>query len=179
MKVTVSFMDQRYSSDPVPASTDPAFDFTVSFEIPSYLDPASLLSASTPVMVVLQKQVMEERAVVLSTEKIDWRDLLAHNSVEITKEMSPIDLKHKGSLGILYIDMDLHPYLPKDQLLTTVNVKKQQEAEKKFEAESHQQFLEYAKDWYRDFKEIRPSHTKRLVKMFAETDDRSSVYTPV
>lgn len=179
LKVSVSFLDQRYSSSPIPATTDPVFDLTVSFEIPSYLDSASLLSASTPIIIILQKQRIEERAVVLSTERIDWRELLSHNSVEITKEMQPIDLKHRGSLGILYVDLDLHPYLSKDQLLTTTNVQKQQDAEKKFEAEAHQQFLEYAKEWYSEFKEIRASHSKRLVKMFAETDDRSSIYTPI
>ena len=51
--------------------------------------------------------------------------------------------------------------------------------EKKFETEAVQQFLEYAKDWYSDYKSIRASHRKRLVKIFAETDDRSSIYTPV
>lgn len=178
LKVSVSFLDQRYSSDPVPATTDPVFDFTVSLEIPSYLDAASLLSASTPLIVVLQKQKIEERAVVLSTERIDWRDLLANNSVEIVKEMQPIDLKHRGSLGIIYLDLDLHPYLTKDQLLTTAIVRKQQDLEKKFEAESHQQFLEYAKEWYAEYKDIRASHHKRLVKLFAETDDRTSIYTP-
>lgn len=178
LKVSVSFLDQRYSSDPVPATTDPVFDFTVSLEIPSFLDPASLLTASTPLIVVLQKQKIEERSVVLSTERIDWRDLLANNSIEVAKEMQPIDLKHKGSLGILYIDLDLHPYLGKDNLLTSTIVRKQQDLEKKFEAESHQQFLEYAKEWYSEYKEIRASHHKRLVKIFAETDDRSSIYTP-
>jgi centrosomal protein CEP76 len=171
-------LDQRFSSNLIPASTDPVFDFTISFEIPSHLDPTSLLTAATPLIVILQRQKMEERPVILSTERIDWRDLLANNSVEITKEMQPIDLKHKGSLGILYIDLDIHPYISKDKLLNTATVRKQQELEKKFEAESHQQFLDYAKEWYSDFKEIRASHSKRLVKMFAETDDRSSIYTP-
>jgi len=174
----VSFLDQRYSSNPVPATTDPMFEFTVSFEIPSFLDPSSLLTAATPLIVILQKQRIEERAVVLSTERIDWRDLLSNNSVEITKEMQPIDLKHRGSLGILYIELDIHPYLNKDQLLNTTVVRKQQDMEKKFEAESHQQFLEYSKEWYGEYKDIRASHHKRLVKIFAETDDRSSIYMP-
>jgi hypothetical protein len=40
--------------------------------------------------------------------------------------------------------------------------------------------LDYAHDWWNDFKQIRPAHKNRLVKIFAETDDReSSVYKPV
>ena len=93
--------------------------------------------------------------------------------------MQPVDLKHKGSLGLLTIEMDVHPYLSKNELLPIDTVQKQQEMEKKFETEAIQNFLEYAKDWYTDYKEIRASHRKRQVKIFAETDDRSSIYTPV
>ena len=40
--------------------------------------------------------------------------------------------------------------------------------------------MDYAHDWWNDFKTIRQSHKNRLVKIFAETDDReSSVYKPV
>ncbi len=41
-------------------------------------------------------------------------------------------------------------------------------------------FLDYAHDWWNDFKSIRQSHKNRLVKIFAETDDREqSIYKPV
>lgn len=171
-------MDQRFISKPVPANTDPIFDFWSTFEIPTFLDSLNLLTMSTPLVVVIQKQRIDERAIVISTEKVDWRELLANNSIEITKEMQPVDLKHKGSLGIIYIQLDIHPYLNKDQLLQTSVVKKQQDLENKFESESYQQFLDYAKEWYSEYKSIRASHTKRLVKIFAQTDDRSSIYTP-
>ena len=43
-----------------------------------------------------------------------------------------------------------------------------------------QKFLEYANEWWTEYKTIRPSHKNRLVKIFAETDDReASVYKPV
>jgi centrosomal protein CEP76 len=52
--------------------------------------------------------------------------------------------------------------------------------EHKFEQEGIQRFLEYANDWWADFKNIRASHKSRLVKIFAETDDReASIYKPV
>lgn len=41
-------------------------------------------------------------------------------------------------------------------------------------------FLEYANDWWNDYKNIRNSHAKRLVRIFAETDEReTSVYRPL
>ena len=52
--------------------------------------------------------------------------------------------------------------------------------EKKFESETVQRFLDYAHDWWNDFKTIRQSHKNRLIKIFAETDDReASIYKPV
>jgi len=44
--------------------------------------------------------------------------------------------------------------------------------EKKFEQESIKQFLEYAQNWWIEYKQIRPSHKTRLVKIYVESDDR-------
>jgi centrosomal protein CEP76 len=64
--------------------------------------------------------------------------------------------------------------------LTEEAVNRQISLESRFEQESVQKFLDYANDWWADFKSIRPQHKTRLVKIFAETDDReASVYKPV
>ena len=40
--------------------------------------------------------------------------------------------------------------------------------------------MDYANDWWSDYKQIKPQFKTRLVKIFAETDDReASVYKPV
>ena len=92
----------------------------------------------------------------------------------------PISLTHQGSLGILTLNLDMTPTLSRTELLTEEQVDKQTSLEQKFENESIQKFLEYANDWWMDFKAIRHSHKSRLVKIFAETDDReASVYKPV
>ena len=124
LKISVSFLDHRYSSELIPCSTDPVFDLSISFEVPG-IDPLSLLNLKSPLIIVLQKQSREDRPVVISTEKVDWRDILSNNSLEIMREMQPIDLKHKGSLGVLTIEMDVHPYLSKDELLPVDRVNKQ------------------------------------------------------
>ena len=73
---------------------------------------------------------------VLSTEKIDWREILACNSLEILREMQPADLKHKGSLGVLTVELDIHPFLTKDEIIGSETIKKQQEMEHKYETEA-------------------------------------------
>ena len=72
------------------------------------------------------------------------------------------------------------PALSRQELLTTEVVERQTGLESKFESETMRRFLDYAHDWWNDFKAIRQSHKNRLVKIFAETDDReSSIYKPV
>lgn len=76
--------------------------------------------------------------------------------------------------------MDLHPKLTKLELLHEENVEKQLMLERKFQQEGLQKFLDYSNEWWTSFKQIRNSHKNRLVKIFAETDDReASVYKPV
>ncbi len=68
--------------------------------------------------------------------------------------------------------LDLCPTLTQMELANEELVDKQQTFEMKHEHESIQRFLDYANDWWNDYKSIRSSHKTRLVKIFAETDDR-------
>ena len=126
------------------------------------------------------KQRKGERPVVIGTKNLDWRILLHCNQIEINAEVLPVDLTHKGTLGVIQVHLDMVPLLSQTELLNETTVDKQIGLERKFEQESIQKFLEYANSWWNDYKTIRTSHKTRLVKIFAETDDReSSVYKPV
>lgn len=143
-------------------------------------DPAMLLKLNQTVHVTLCKQRNNEKAVVLGTKNIDWRAVLHSGSIEINAEVLPIDLTKQGAMCVAQLHLDLLPPLGKQEALSEEAVGKQQSLEKKFESEALQQFLEYANSWWSDYKQIRPSHKTRLVKIFAETDDReASVYKPV
>lgn len=102
------------------------------------------------------------------------------NQVELNVEVLPVSLAQKGSLGVLMLHLDLAPALSQSEILTEEHVDKQLALERKFDSESVQKFLDYANDWWSDYKNIRASHKTRLVKIFAETDDReNSVFKPV
>lgn len=91
-----------------------------------------------------------------------------------------MSLTHQGSLGVLTLGLDLVPVLSKTEQLFEEQVDKQIKLEKKYEGDSIQKFLDYANEWWNDYKNIRQSHKSRLVKIFAETDDReASIYKPV
>ena len=117
---------------------------------------------------------------VLGTKNLDWRSVLHSNSIEINAEVLPVDLAKQGAMCIAQLHVDLLPPLGKQEALSEEAVSKQQSLERKFETDSLQQYLEYANSWWTDYKQMRPSHKTRLVKIFAETDDReASVYKPV
>ena len=139
-----------------------------------------LLKLNQPLHITILKHRKNEKPVVLGTKNIDWRAVLYCNQIEINTEVLPVSLTHQGSLGVLSLNVDLIPSLSKTELLLEEAVHKQITLETKYESETIQKFLDYAHDWWADFKSIRQSHKNRLVKIFAETDDReASVYKPV
>lgn len=91
LSLSLSYLDQRYSSSPVTCKSEPNFDLTVHFEIPEAYDSHTMLKSYSPLVVVLQKHNSLDstgdsqggRPVVLSTALVDWRELLCHNSVDI------------------------------------------------------------------------------------------------
>lgn len=83
LKLSVSFLNQRYSSSLVTSTSEPVFDLTIHFEIPSSFDSHTMLKEYSPIVLILQKQRANENAVILSTAIVDWRELLCHNSVDI------------------------------------------------------------------------------------------------
>ena len=50
----------------------------------------------------------------------------------------------------------------------------QQTLEKKQDQKSLKDFFDYAANWWAEYSEIRPGYKSRLVKIFAETDDRDA-----
>lgn len=143
-------------------------------------DASMLLKLNQPLHITIIKHRKNEKPVVLGTKTVDWRPLLYCNQVEVNAEVLPVSLAHQGSLGILTLNLDLVPSLSRTELLTEEQVDKQINLERKFEHETIQKFLDYANDWWSDFKAIRNTHKNRLVKIFAETDDReASVFKPV
>ena len=185
ISISVSFLKNRYTTRLIPCSTDPHFDETFLFEFVGdkeevKFDASALVKFNQPLHITVLKHRRNEKPVVLGTKNIDWRPVLYCNQIEVNAEILPVSLTHQGSLGILTLNIDLAPVLSRTELLIEEAVDKQLSLETKFENEGIQKFLDYANDWWSDFKSIRQSHKTRLVKIFAETDDReASVYKPV
>jgi centrosomal protein CEP76 len=184
ISMAVSFLKNRFHTRHVRAGCDLIIDETFIFEFEgeygtSKFDSSVMLKLNQPLHLTILRHRKNEKPVVIGTKNLDWRSLLYCNSVEINAEVQPVDLTHKGSLGVVQLNLDLVPNMLKSELCGEEMVNKQIELEKKYDQETLQKFLEYANNWWAEYKEIRPSHKQRLVKIFAETDDReASVYKP-
>ncbi|VFV21772.1 centrosomal protein of 76 kda [Lynx pardinus] len=81
----------------------------------------------------------------------------------------------KVSVGILNIKLEMYP--PLNQTLSQEVVNTQLALERQKTAEKERLFLVYAKQWWREYLQIRPSHNSRLVKIFAQ--DENGINRPV
>ncbi|NXJ80201.1 CEP76 protein, partial [Trogon melanurus] len=81
----------------------------------------------------------------------------------------------KVSVGVLNIRLEMYPQLSKTLSPEITNTQFALERQKT--AEKERLFLVYAKQWWREYLQIRPMHNVRLVKIFAQ--DENGVNRPV
>lgn len=68
-------------------------------------------------------------------------------------------------IGILDAELELFPKVK--QVLEEGVVRTQLNLERSQQAELNRRFLEYAKHWWREFLNIKPAHSDRLIKIFS------------
>ena len=64
----------------------------------------------------------------------------------------PVDLTARGSLGIIQLNIDFVPTLPRNELVTEDRIKDQLDLERKYEHETLSTFLEYSNNWWAEYK---------------------------
>lgn len=69
-------------------------------------------------------------------------------------------------VGLLDIQIDLFPKCP--NVVAEDVIAAQISMERNRQAERERLFLVYAKQWWREYLQIRASHTERLIKIFAQ-----------
>lgn len=129
ISVAVSFLKNRFHTKHVRAGCDFNIDETFIFEFEgeqqnTKFDASLLLKLSQPLHLTILRHRRNEKAVVIGTKNLDWRSLLYCNSIEINAEIMPVDLTHKGSLGIIQLNVDFIPNMMKSELLNEESVQK-------------------------------------------------------
>jgi centrosomal protein CEP76 len=69
------------------------------------------------------------------------------------------------------MSIQIIPFI-KEELIGEHIITEQIQFERKHEQDSLKEFYEYANQWWEEYKLLRESHKSRLVKLFAECEDR-------
>ncbi|BFZ19803.1 hypothetical protein BsWGS_22842 [Bradybaena similaris] len=175
----VYFRNQRFKSRPVPCAVEPQFDegFLLelhkesSGEAGKMADIVSMLSMCDPIHLVLIKTDAMGDTSLLSSQYFEWRPLLTYKQgvMKTSVEMLGTGSEAHVPAGILELQLELFP--KSVQSVEENLVRAQIELEKSRQAERERMFLVYAKQWWKEYLQIRDSHSERLVKMFAQDEN--------
>ncbi|XP_073187755.1 centrosomal protein of 76 kDa isoform X3 [Lepidochelys kempii] len=172
------FRNQRFRSKPVPCACEPDFHDGFLLEIhkdslgdgSKMVDSTTMLSICDPVHMVLIKTDTFGETTLVASYFLEWRSVLgAENRVtNVAVELLGVGTESKVSVGVLNIKLEMYPQPNKTLSQEIVNTQLALERQKT--AEKERLFLVYAKQWWREYLQIRPSHNTRLVKIFAQGD---------
>ncbi|XP_053252560.1 centrosomal protein of 76 kDa isoform X2 [Podarcis raffonei] len=159
LTLCLHFRNQRFRSKPVPCACEP--DFSDGFLLEVYKESLDTSGETT----------------LVASYFLEWRSVLcAENRItNVAVELLGVGTESKVSVGILNIRLEMYPKLNKtlsQEIVTT-----QFSLERQKTAEKERLFLVYAKQWWREYLQIRTSHNTRLVKIFAQ--DENGINRPV
>lgn len=173
----VHFRGQRFHSKPVPCACEPNFCEGFLLELLGkggkdgrMLSTSDALSLADPIHLVLTRTDMRGEVDLIGTCYLEWRQVLADSArkISVLMELNGVGSEAKIPAGLLEIKLEV---LPKSgEVLNQEVVSSQLGLEKQRSAERERLFLVYAKQWWREFLQIRPNHSQRLVKIFAQDE---------
>ncbi|TSK34864.1 Centrosomal protein of 76 kDa [Bagarius yarrelli] len=170
------FRNQRFHSKPVPCACEPDLQEGFLLEVhkdgpgdaSKMADATTMLSICDPVHMVLIRTDTAGDTTLVSSYFLDWRSVLSapNGKTSVSVELLGVGTESKVSAGVLNLKLELYP--PLSETLSPEVISTQRSLERQKTAEKERLFLVYAKQWWREFLEIRSSHQSKLVKIFAQ-----------
>ena len=187
----IHFRGQRYHSREVPCACEPDFKegfLLVLEKVPTtggggithvstpqagsggcghILSCSDALGISDPIQLALTRTNHRGEVELVGTYSLEWRKILCEKSarLSLTIELSGVGPEAKITPGILDLQIDLMPR-PSESLNPEL-LSAQLGLERQRTTEKERLFLVYAKQWWKEYLQIRPEHSQRLVKIFA------------
>lgn len=125
---------------------------------------------SDQIHVVLTRTNSRAETELVGTCHLQWRSILseATGKATLSVELNGIGAEAKIPAGIVDFQIEI---LPKSSEPINVDILTAQFAlEKQRSAEKERMFLVYAKQWWKEYLQIRQAHSQRLVKIFAPNE---------
>ncbi|XP_077982929.1 centrosomal protein of 76 kDa-like [Glandiceps talaboti] len=175
----INFRGQRFKSRPTACACEPDIQEGFLLELhkdsagdaASMADSTAMLSICDPVHMVLIKADISGDTTLVSSHSLEWRSVLASASgrMNIPIELMGVGTESKVPVGVLELRLELIP--TPTQMLKEDIITAQVALERNRTAERERLFLVYAKQWWREYLQIRNSHNNRLVKIFAQDEN--------
>ncbi|XP_032875313.1 centrosomal protein of 76 kDa isoform X3 [Amblyraja radiata] len=172
------FRNQRFRSKPAACACEPDLQDGFLLEVHKdslgdgsrMADATTLLSICDPVHMVLIKTDTSSEKTLIASHYLEWRSVLSSpdGKMSISVELLGVGTESKVPVGVLNLKLEIYPHLT--QPLSKEIVDTQLILERQKTAEKERLYLIYAKQWWREYLQIRPSHNTRLVKIFAQGD---------
>lgn len=158
-------LDQAFFLDFNPTNLDINIDFD------------NLLRVSSLIHIVIIKidnSEEESKREIISTKLIEWRWVLCYGTWKVKVDLFSHMNSSKNNIGNINMTISLVPLTSKKELLSEKIVFDYINAEKRYLHNTHQDFVKYSNLWWEDFKNIRNSHSNRIVKIFANSEDKEN-----
>ncbi|GAQ78246.1 hypothetical protein KFL_000100120 [Klebsormidium nitens] len=169
--LSLSFRDQRFTSNRVRCDVDPALEgsFLLDLGLQLETDPRELLTVLDRIHIVALRRTSGGERTVIGTCSLDWRQVLVSGSVKTVAEIADRGRQSKLPTGLLDLSLELVPKAK--ELLGEEVLQRQLRLERSQEAESTSRFISYAKEWRTDFLRLRDAHKSRPVEMLARAEN--------
>lgn len=179
----VHFRGQRFKSRPIPCACEPDIDEGFLLEVhkdsageaAKMADESSMLTICDQIHIVLIKTDVTGETTLVSSHFLEWRPVLAVQRLQTMIELKGTGNESKMPIGVIDIQLEMFPkptkILGQEVLTAQLNMERSRQSEKE------RLFLVYAKQWWKEYLQIRPANQERLVKIFAQ--DENSVNRPV
>lgn len=184
----VLFRGQRFHSRSIPCACEPKINESflleltkccerhsmlfgdMSEEMVSY---SSALAITDPIELVLTKSNERGEGELVGVCSVHWRQLLTESSgrSNVTAEMGGVSSEAKITAGLLDLKLEIIP--KSSEVLQGELLSAQVGLERQRNSERERLFLVYAKQWWKEYLQIRVAHSQRLVKIFAP-DERGA-----
>ncbi|CCD12385.1 unnamed protein product, partial [Trypanosoma congolense IL3000] len=177
MYVALHFGPHRYRSISQEISVDPPFadEFLIHLDHKAFGATATdLIEISTPLHVaVVRENRFLTNATLVGENIVDWRKVLKTGYLGLTVELCG---ENPGiPAGIIDLQLELLPN--KAPRFTEEDIAGRIDLQRSGVTSADREFLLYARRWWKEFQEIRPSHRQRRVKIFASTSNGRMVPT--
>ena len=176
----VCFRGQRYQSREVPCACEPdiheMFLLLLSRHhgaddgVQQKLSSRDALSIADPVHLVLVRSDFGGEREVVGTARVEWRGALSVDSgrLSVPVELGGYGAEARITAGVLEVQFEVvargSDCMQEDVVATQLKI------EQNRYSEAERMFLVYAKQWWREYLQIREGHSQRLVKIFAQDE---------